>query len=98
MTSTTSHSGRPQSNDSQAVYADLERSFQRNRLHVAALRALVTDIEKHPAGDATDRGCMVPVFELLLRGAEAELSPEDLRYLAAIGVPPELIRGNTTER
>lgn len=91
MAKATSHSASSQSTISQ----DLEARWERNRQRVEALRALADDLERHPRGNDTDADCIVTVVDVLLHGTEAELSRDDLRYLAAIGVPPELVRGDT---
>jgi hypothetical protein len=81
-----------------AAGAALDARWNLNRQRVAALRALADDLDQHPAGGDDDVACIVTVVDVLLHGSEAELSRADLRYLAAIGVPPELVRGATTER
>jgi hypothetical protein len=106
MVKAPSHSGFDSSTISQpptaaersASGAVLDARWRLNRQRIAALRALTNDLERHPAGDEADCDCIVTVVDVLLHGSEAELSRDDLRYLAAIGVPPELIRGSTTER
>jgi hypothetical protein len=106
MVKAPSHSGFDSSTISQAPTAEerrvagaaLDARWSLNRQRVAALRALADDLDAHPTGDDSEIARMVPVVEVLLHGAEAELSSDDLRYLAAIGVPPALVRGSTTER
>mgnify|MGYP001555332273 CR=1 FL=1 len=106
MVKATSHSASTQSTNQQvpteeerrAAGAALDARWNLNRNRVAALRALADDLEKHPAGGDTDVGCIVTVVDVLLHGQEAELSRDDLRYLAAIGVPPALVRGSTMDR
>jgi hypothetical protein len=106
MVKATSHSASGQSTKSQpptaeerrAAGAALDARWRLNRQRVAALRALADDLDRHPAGGDADVACIVTVVDVLLHGAEAELSRDDLRYLAAIGVPPALVRGETTER
>jgi hypothetical protein len=88
----------PTTEERRAAGAALDARWRLNRDRVAALRALADDLDQHPVGGDADVACIVTVVDVLLHGAEAELSRDDLRYLAAIGVPPALVRGATTER
>lgn len=106
MVKATSHSASIQATNQQApteeerraAGAALDARWNISRHGVAALRALADYLEKHPASGDTDVGCIVTVVDVLLHCQEAELSRDNLRYLAAIGVRPELVRGATTER
>lgn len=66
-------------------------------------RSLAADLERHPLSDPPEQylppeARLVAVFEVLLHGAGAKLSRDELGYLLRLDVPRARVAGDNRER